>query len=145
MPAGGVEAHLALFWPLLAFGVVPSFALNAGPGGGPGAFDVVPLNFTSVSPVSALPATTICGGLVLVIGGALQNVGGVKALGAMLESSVQRQGRATQAGEMSDHTRLKDSDVRDKRDRKDQTATRSTSEAAPAGQEHVEQSQHMDA
>ena len=106
--AGGVEAHLVLFWPLLAFGVVPSFAPTAGPGGGPGVFDVVPFNFTSVSPVSALLATTTCGGLVPVIGGVLQNVGGIKDLGAMLESSVQRQGRATQAGEMPDHTRLKD-------------------------------------
>ena len=104
--AGGVEAHLVLFWPLLAFGVVPSFTPTAGPSVGPGVFDVVPFNFASFVPVSALAATTICDGLVLVTGGVLENV--IEALGAMVDSSVLRQEHATLAGEMPDHTRLND-------------------------------------
>ena len=137
---GGVEAHLILFWSLLAFGVVPSFTLPAGPNIGPGVFDVVPFNFTSFVSVSAPAITTICDGLVLAAGGVLENV--FEALGAMDGSSVLWRERSTRR-EMPDHTRLKDNDVHLRS--KGPKRNKIDSETAPAGQEHVEQSQHTDA
>ena len=137
---GGVEAHLILFWSLLAFGVVPSFTFPAGPNISPGVFDVVPFNFTYFVSVSAPAITTICDGLVLAAGGVLENV--FETLGAMDGSSVMWRERSTRR-EMPDHTRLKDNDAL--KIERTKTATRLTSETAPAAQEHVEQSQHMDA